>query len=68
MIIWDEPLIGPIGLIAEVPFLLGLGVSKMIRLPVKEIARMDDYKEAQEYVFIVRPRLDVMKDIIEAIL
>ena len=68
MIIWDEPLIGPIGLIAEVPFLLSLGVSKMIRLPVKEIARIDQYKEAQEYVFIVRPQLGVMQDIIEAIL
>ena len=65
---WDEPLIGPVGVIAEVLFLLQLGVYKMIRLPARCVADVDAYKEAQEFVFIVRPHLAVMDQIIEAIL
>ena len=66
---WDEVVIGPVGLIAEVPFLLGLGVFKMVRLPVNNsVASIEDYKEAQEFIFFVRPQLHVMEQIIAAIL
>ena len=67
MIVWDESLIGPVGLVAEVPFLLQLGVFKMIRLPVERVAEIDQYKDVQEFIFLVRPHLNVVKDIISAI-
>ena len=65
MIVWDDVLIGPVGLIAEVPFLMGQGVTKMVRLPVSRVA--DQYKETQEFIFIARPKLSVVEMIIEAI-
>ncbi len=67
MIVWDESLIGPIGMIAEVPFLLQMGVFKMVRLPVRRVADNEQYKEASEFVFFVRPELDAMDLLLEAI-
>ena len=67
VIVWDQALVGPIGLIAEVPFLLQLGVFKMIRLPVNRVADIDQYKEADEFVFFVRPMLNIVDLIANAI-
>lgn len=67
MIVWDESLIGPIGMIAEVPFLLQSGVFKMVRLPVPRVADTDQYKEASEFLFFVRPQLQAVDLVMEAI-
>ena len=67
VIIWDESLIGPVGLVAEVPFLLQLGVFKMVRLPVTKVAEIDSYKDVQEFIFLVRPEMRVIDEIVAAI-
>lgn len=67
MIVWDELLIGPIGMIAEVPFLLQLGVFKMVRLPVPRVADTEAYKDASEFVFFIRPQLEAVDLVMEAI-
>lgn len=67
MIIWDEALIGSVGLVAEVPFLLQLGVYKMIRLPVERVTDLEPYKDVHEFVFLVRPELSVIDDIVKAV-
>lgn len=64
---WDESLIGPIGIIAEAPFLMNLGVIKMVRLPVPRVADVENYKDASEFVFFVRPHLESVDLIMEAI-
>ena len=44
-----------------------LGVFKMVRLPASRVADIDQYKEASEFVFFVRPHLDSVDMIREAI-
>ena len=39
----------------------------MVRLPISRVAELDQYKEASEFVFIVRPHLDIVDLIVEAI-
>lgn len=65
MIIWDEALIGPVGLIAEVQFLRQHGVYKMVRLPVPSLT--EQYPDASEYLFFTRPKLYLVDLIIDAI-
>jgi hypothetical protein len=67
VIVWDESLIGPIGLIAEVQFLIQLGVFKMTRLPIERISDLEQYKDVQEFVFLVRPQLSLVESIVSAI-
>lgn len=55
------------GLVAEVPFLLQLGVFKMVRLPVTKVAEIDSYKDVQEFIFLVRPEMRVIDEIVAAI-
>ncbi len=62
---WDEALIGQVGLIAEVQFLRQHGVSKMVRLPALNLA--DNYPEASEFLFFTRPLIRFVDHIIEAI-
>lgn len=65
MIVWDEALIGQVGLIAEVQFLRQHGVSKMVRLPSPKL--VDSYPDANEYIFFIRPLIRFVDLIIEAI-
>ena len=65
MIIWDEQLIGPVGLIADVHFLKELGVQKMVRLPIPQLT--EEYKDLNEFYFFVRPQLRFVDQIMEAI-
>ena len=62
---WDEALIGPVGLIAEVQFLRTCGVYKMVRLPIPNLT--EQYLDANEYFFFTRPKLHLIEQIIEAI-
>ena len=55
------------GLVAEVPFLLQLGVFKMVRLPVAKVATIEAYKDVQEFIFLVRPELRVIEEIVASI-
>ncbi len=65
MIVWDEALIGPVGLVAEVQFLRQHGVYKMVRLPIPNLT--EQYPDANEYLFFTRPRLYLVDQIMEAI-
>lgn len=65
VIVWDEALIGQVGLIAEVQFLRQHGVTKMVRLPAMNLT--ETYPEANEYVFFTRPLIRFVDMIIEAI-
>ena len=67
VIVWDQSLIGPIGLVAEVPFLLEHGVFKMVRLPASRVSEIDQYKEADEFLFFARPIPENVDLIVEAI-
>ena len=62
---WDEALIGPVGLIAEVQFLRQHGVYKMVRLPVPNLT--EQYPDANEYLFFARPQMNLTEQIVEAI-
>ena len=62
---WDESLIKPVGLIAEVPFLKQLGVYKMVRLPVQNLA--ESYPEASEYFFFTKAKLAMVEQIVQSI-
>ena len=63
--VWDEALIGKVGLIAEVQFMRQHGVTKMVRLPATNLT--EAYPEANEYVFFARPLIRFVDLIIEAI-
>lgn len=52
-------------LIADAPFMRKAGVLKMLRLPVPSLT--DNYPDAQEYIFLVRPNLSVVEMVVEAI-
>ena len=65
MIVWDEAVIGPVGLIAGVPFLRSHGVYKMVRLPITNLT--EQYPDANEYFFFTRPKLHLTQQITEAI-
>lgn len=62
---WDEALIGQVGLIAEVQFLRQHGITKMVRLPALNLT--DSYPDASEYLFFTRPLICFVDQIIEAI-
>ena len=62
---WDEVLIGPVGVIAEVQFLRKQGVYKMVRLPAPNLT--EQYPDANEYLFFTRPKIQLVEMIIEAI-
>ena len=62
---WDEALIGQVGLVAEVQFLRQHGVSKMVRLPAVNLT--ETYPDASEYLFFTRPLIRFVDLIIEAI-
>ena len=62
---WDEAVIGQVGLFAEVQFLHQHGVSKMVRLPAPGLT--DTYPDAQEYIFFTRPLIRYVEYIVEAI-
>jgi hypothetical protein len=63
--VWDEALIGQVGLIAEVQFLRQHGVMKMVRLPALNLT--DTYPDAGEFLFFTRPLIRFVDLIIEAI-
>jgi hypothetical protein len=65
VIVWDELLIGQVGLIADVHFLKELGVHKMVRLPAKQLT--EEYKDLNDFYFFVRPQLRFVDQIMEAI-
>ncbi len=65
VIVWDEALIGQVGLIAEVQFLRQHGVTKMVRLPAHNLT--ESYPDASEYLFFTRPLIHFVDLIIEAI-
>ena len=62
---WDEQLIGQVGLIADVHFLKELGVHKMVRLPAPQLT--EEYKDLNDFYFFVRPQLRFVEQIMEAI-
>lgn len=62
---WDESLIKPVGLIAEVQFLKQLGVYKMVRLPVPNL--VEAYPEASEYLFFTKAKLTMVEQIVQCI-
>lgn len=39
----------------------------MIRLPVERVTDLDPYKDVQEFIFLVRPELNVIEEIVKAI-
>ncbi|KAL5477144.1 hypothetical protein EMCRGX_G023894 [Ephydatia muelleri] len=65
VIVWDESLIKPVGLIAEVQFLKQLGVYKMVRLPVSNLA--EAYPEANEYLFFTKAKISMVEQIVQSI-
>lgn len=65
VIVWDEQLIGQVGLIADVLFLKELGVHKMVRLPTPNLT--EEYKDLNEFFFFVRPQLCFVEQIMDAI-
>lgn len=62
---WDEALIGQVGLVAEVQFLRKHGVAKMVRLPAPDLT--SSYPDASEFLFFIRPLIRIVDLIIEAI-
>ena len=65
MLVWDNDLIAPVGMVADVQFLREHGVSKMVRLPVIDLTR--SYPDEDEYLFLIRPQLALVNSVIEAI-
>ena len=65
VIVWDEHLIGQVGLIADVLFLKELGVHKMVRLPTPQLT--EEYKDLNEFYFFIRPKICFVEQIMEAI-
>ncbi len=65
IIVWDEVVIGQVGLFAEVQFLRQHGVSKMARLPTPGLT--EAYPDATEYIFFTRPLISYVDHIIESI-
>ena len=65
VIVWDEALIGQVGLIAEVSFLRQHGVYKMVRLPTPSLT--EQYPDANEYLFFVSPTIRFVDMVIDAI-
>ena len=63
--VWDEQLISPMSINTDVQFLRKQGVYKMVRLPVPRLT--DQYTDAQEFLFFVRPTLAMVERITEAI-
>lgn len=52
-------------LIADGPFMRNAGVLKMVRLPVSGLTEL--YPEGQQYIFLVRPSLSIVDQVVEAI-
>lgn len=65
VMVWDEQLISPMSINTDVQFLRKQGVYKMVRLPVPRLT--DQYTDAQEFLFFVRPTLAMVERITEAI-
>lgn len=52
-------------LIADASFMRNAGVLKMVRLPVAGLT--EQYPDAQQYIFLVRPNLSIVEQVVEAI-
>ncbi len=52
-------------MVADVQFLREHGVSKMVRLPTVDLTKA--YPDVDEYLFLIRPQLSLVNDVIEAI-
>ncbi len=64
MIVWDNELIAPVGMVADVQFLREHGVSKMVRLPAIDLTKAS---AEDEFLFLIRPQLSLVNDVIQAI-
>jgi hypothetical protein len=65
VLIWDQDLIRPMSLIADAPFIRRGGITKMVRLPIPSLT--EQYPDAVEYLFLVRPSLSIVDMVVEAI-
>lgn len=65
MLVWDPDLIAPMSLIADASFIRKNGVIKMVKLPLSKLT--ESYPDALEYIFLVRPSLPVVDQVIESI-
>ena len=65
VLVWDQDLIRPMSLIADAPFIRRGGISKMVRLPLTALT--EQYPDAVEYLFLVRPSLSIVDMVVEAI-
>lgn len=52
-------------LIADASFVRKGGITKMVRLPVPNLT--EQYPDAQEYIFLVRPSLSIVEMVVDAI-
>ena len=65
VLVWDKDLIQPMSLIADASFVRKGGITKMVRLPVPNLT--EQYPDAQEYIFLVRPSLSIVEMVVDAI-